>query len=325
MGQMTPNPHGANHIARGAQAYFTEPNATVWHRVGPVRSDVTSRSGRVTVFSKADSLRQQHDGKRVGTAKAKQSTFGSSNVSYACEHRASSTFVDGDTVKDHLANGVDPRRMYGSYVMGDLHRILEAEWRDEFFVTSKWTSGHETTLTGNDQWNSSTGGDPRGVVRDGKAVIRRKLGGKVDGVRYLGVTSGAGWDTLKTHPGLDNIGGLQARAPRDGQLEEVANWLSLDGIVVGNASYNTAADNATASFSDILADNFLVVAVPVNAMDIMQPTATLTVVPDGSQMAPIFSEVPQALRGSFHVEVDVDRDFVMVDADLGYLVLDVNG
>jgi hypothetical protein len=319
---MIPNPHGANHIARGAQAYFTDPGATVWHRVGATRNDVQDRSGRTTVFSKADALKQQHDGKRVDGAKSKQSTFGSSNVTYACEHRSDATFVTADQANAHRRVGVDPRLLYGSYVVGNLHRIKEKEWSTKYFGTGDWTT--ETTLTGNDQWNSSTGGDPRGDVRTAKATIRQLLGGKVDGVRYLGVTSGAGFDTLKTHPGLDNIGGLQARAPRDAQIAEVANWLSLDDIVVGNASENTGPLGGTAAYADLLADNFLVCVAPQNAMDVMQPTSMLTVITSEGLMSPVFSEVPQTLKGSFHVEVDIDSDFVQVDADLGYLIIDVN-
>lgn len=320
MAKMVPNPHGANHIARGAQAYFTSPNSTVWHRVGPIRSDVTDLTGRITVFSKADTLKQQHDGLRAADGKAKQSAFGASTSTYACQHYADAHFCDADTAKSHQNVGVDPRFLYGSYVMGNLHRIIEKKWRQALFVTGKWTN--TDTLSGTNQWNSSTGGDPRGEARDAKTAIRRLLGGHDDQVRYVGVCNAPVFDCLKTHPGLDNIGGLQAATPRDYSIMEVARWLGLDDIIVGGASENTAMLGQTASYSDVLADSFLVCVVPQNAMDVRQPTSMLTVVPDGTQMAPVFSEVPQTLKGSFHVEVDICLDFMLVDADLGYLYLD---
>ena len=114
---------------------------------------------------------------------------------------------------------------------------------DVLFATGTFT--HTAALSGADCWDKDTS-SPVAKVAAAVTAVRSYCGLEPNSL----VIGAAVWDALKLHPDItQRVAGLVAGTPAT--LAQAAAALGVDRVVVGKAIYNTAAEGATASYSQV--------------------------------------------------------------------------
>ena len=135
------------------------------------------------------------------------------------------------------------------FLTNALQMDLESSVASKLFTTSVW--GTDVTLTGGNQWSDYANSDPINDIMTGKIAIHR-LVGQNPNIMFIGIAS---WLLLREHPLLlDKIKYTQKAVLTE---DIVASLLGLDEVVVGDTSYNSAAEGQTAVGADIWGKNAL--------------------------------------------------------------------
>jgi len=113
-------------------------------------------------------------------------------------------------------------------------------------ATATFGSGHYTTLTGADCWDSSDGGDPALVIDTGLATLWSGMGPG----DYVGWMSLAIYNVLKRHPKIADFYKYRGSAVY-ASPQLLADYFGLDEIVVCRAKKDTANRGAAESVSRI--------------------------------------------------------------------------
>ncbi|AKA25699.1 hypothetical protein [Pseudomonas chlororaphis] len=174
-------------------------------------------------------------------------------------------------------------------------------------------TGSKVTLSGSSQW-SNGGGDPIADVERGKDVVRSRIG-----IRPNTITMGASvYQSLKFHPKLQEALGSNERKLIT--LEHLKALFGIDDIRIGEAlagSTNTA---------DIWSDNLTLayVAKPASAeqADHEEPSFGYTLRRKGMPEIDTYDSSGGKVR--FVRNTDIYKP-VVVGADAGYLISDING
>jgi len=308
-----------NAISQGAQGYALDLGSVVSMEAFPTRPTQGKREGSYYVFTRADMQRIQHDGRRAADGYAKGTEYGLGTDTYACEHISSRHLVTADEVAS--AGGIyDAKALYSAAEANMVLRIMEDRWATEFFTTGVWTAtgSDSTPSTG---WNATLAGSPRADIRQARDAIRAVLGREP--MHLIGICGATAFSHLEMHPELVDWGGV-ANAQGDiaknalfNSREQVAAKLGLDAIYVSNANKVTSREGAgSETRADIVGDGFLVLHVNPAPFDLQKPTAACTFV-----NKPLYTRTytdDGLLEGSFYVEADIDLDFELVAAELGF-------
>ncbi|AIC20205.1 hypothetical protein EY04_15215 [Pseudomonas chlororaphis] len=174
-------------------------------------------------------------------------------------------------------------------------------------------AGSKVTLSGSSQW-SNGGGDPIADVERGKEVVRSRIG-----IRPNTIAMGASvYQSLKFHPKLQEALGSNERKLIT--LEHLKALFGIDDIRIGEAlagSVNTA---------DIWSDNLTLayVAKPAgdSQADYEEPSFGYTLRRKGMPEIDTFDGSGGKVR--FVRNTDIYKP-VVVGADAGYLISDING
>jgi hypothetical protein len=114
---------------------------------------------------------------------------------------------------------------------------------DVLFATGTFT--HTAALSGADRWDVDTS-NPTAKVAAAITAVRSYCGLEPNTL----VIGAAVWDALKLHPDItQRVAGLVTGTPAT--LAQAAAALGVDRVVVGKAIYNTAAEGAAASYSQV--------------------------------------------------------------------------
>lgn len=145
---------------------------------------------------------------------------------------------------------------------------MEYQWATAYMTTSAgWGSGTKTA-----KWSTTSTPvkDVAGAVR----TIRSSLGASASH-RFVGL----GGTIVETALiGNADIAGRIQYVQRAGAADiraALAAVLGLDDLIIADRVYNTAKEGATASYSNVIDDDFLIVAVP-NSPGLMTPAAGYT-------------------------------------------------
>lgn len=122
-------------------------------------------------------------------------------------------------------------------------------------TSGNYASGNTATLSGSDQWNSSTGGNPVSDILTGAAACWNGGGpGELVGFCSIDVAN-----VLANHPALLDL--FKYTSPGLTRMDALAQQLGLARILVGSARKDTANIGQTASYSRIWGKFFGVVRV----------------------------------------------------------------
>jgi hypothetical protein len=138
----------------------------------------------------------------------------------------------------------------------------DVAWAADFMKTGVWTTD-VTGTTNFVKWNDATS-DPSGDVQTGVLTISDALG-DTEGMRFVAVTGTLIENRLKNHPdAIERIKYTQSATPA-AVRQMLAMWLGIDELIVVRRRKTTSAEGAaTATYANVIDDDFLIVAVPEN-------------------------------------------------------------
>jgi len=202
---------------------------------------VKKRSDKYFIFDKGDWFRDEAGLRAPGTI-GPQGGFSLTSSTYECKEYSFTTYVE-DEVRENADNPLQPDQDATAFAMDKILLRRERIVASMVFSSSNWTSS--TTLSGTTQWSDFANSDPIGNIETAKETIRGLIG------RYPNtmVMGAAVWSKLKQHPDL--LARFQNVERGILTLDMLKDLFEIDNIFVGKAIYNTAAEGATDSFSDV--------------------------------------------------------------------------
>lgn len=232
-----------------------------------------------------------------------------SQTSTTLQRRALKRSVDAWT--DAAADPI-VRRMINPLVMIADKLALKQERRVAAIAGVNTYFGSNTAaLSGADQWNSTTGGDPKGDVDAAKSACYHGGPG-----RWVGACSENVYNVLKRHPTiLDSFKYVRGGGFANRQM--LADYFELDELYVGMAKYtSTKEGQTTQSQSAIWPDVFGVyrVAEPVG-VDVVCFGVTI----ESPRFQSQWFVQGDGGRGSWKTQIAFADKSVVIAADAGYL------
>lgn len=202
---------------------------------------VSKQSDKYYIFTKADMFRNTARKRAPGTASEGQS-FGLSTDSYFCEEVAQHTLLE-DEVRDNADSVLGLETAKANFVTDKIMLELEARIETMLMTTGNWDNS--TTLAGVNQWSDKDNSNPLSDLETGIDTVEDNTGKKVNTI----VMANDVWKALKHHPEL--LDRLPVTGLRVATIQQLANLLEVDRILVGKAMKNTAQEGQTASYSRI--------------------------------------------------------------------------
>lgn len=230
---------------------YRNPNL-IWDRVFPV-VPVTKQSDKYFLFDRGDMLRNEAGVRAPGTL-ANRGGYRLSTDSYFCDN-----YAFGKQLPDEVLANADAalqiEQADTEYVTDMLQRKLEIQLAATIFTTGVWT----TDVTVGTAWSTYATSTPIEDVRAQSRTILQNTGTKPNRL-ILGKQV---WDELQDHP--DFLDRLSDKETKMLKLQTVAALLDLEEILVGEASYNTAAEGDTFSGSFVWGNDALLYYAPASA------------------------------------------------------------
>ena len=177
-------------------------------------------------------------------------------------------------------------------------------------------AGNTATLSGSNQWNSSTGGDPLKNIQDGVAA----LWGGVGTTDIIGVTNLDVYNALTRHPAVLDL--LKYTAAGLATKQQLASIFGLSDILVGAARKDTANVGIALAASRIWTDSFSILRVsrrPTKRCAHFGSTFRMKGHPVTTQW---FEEKP-GMQGRFFAKIGVAEVPAVVSGLAGYCFADV--
>lgn len=192
---------------------------------------------------KRESLRPQDDFRAPGT-EAKTADYKMTTDSYYCDGHALA-----DVVADELIENADapiaPEMDTVEFLQEKVMTIKEVDAKaklDSASLTSR-------TLSSGNRWSDYESSDPIDDMRKGQIIVRNAIG-KIPNIAVMD------WEVyavLRQHPTIVDavVGGSTSGDPATVSDQDLARVLRLDELIIADAQKNGAAQNATASLSNV--------------------------------------------------------------------------
>lgn len=185
-------------------------------------------------------------------------------------------------------------------------------------LTTTTNFGSNTaTLSGADQWDHASGGDPIKRIQDAKAALWQGRGP----TDLVGYTSLEVLNVLARHPAIRDL--FKYTGPEGlATADQIAKYFGLSKLLVASSREDTANDGQTASYSRIWGKHFGMVRVarrPSKRMAAFAATFRMNGDPVTTQW---FDQKP-GKQGGFYGKVGVSEDHKIIAADTGYLYASV--
>ena len=222
---------------------------------------VVNESDKYFIFTKGDWMRDEADDDRAPGTRAPRSGFTLSTETYALKEIAHATPVP-DRIRDNSDRPLRPFEDASAFASQMVNIRKERRASAALFVSSQW--GTDKTVS--NQWSDFVNSDPANDVAVGKDSVLQSTGQQPN-VLLMGQ---AVFSKLRLHPdGLDRFKHTQTGIMTPAMI---AQWLDVERIVVGAASYNSAAEAAAVSMTDIWGSHALLMYV-TGAPSISEPSA----------------------------------------------------
>ena len=218
-------------------AYMQEADNFVASKVFPT-INVQKQSDKYFTYSQADFFRDQAQSRADGTESA-GSGYSLSTATYSSNVWALHKDI-GDQVRANSDVPLDPDMDASKFLAHQMLIRQERDWASKFFTTSVWgTDSTPSTL-----WDAS-GSDPIGDVQNGINTVLSNTG-------YLPntlVMSYAVYKTLRNHS--DFVDRYKYTSADSITPELIGKVLDIPNVMVMKGVYNSAKENATASYAQI--------------------------------------------------------------------------
>lgn len=275
---------------------------------------VDKRSDDFATYGKRDRLGQYDDSIGPGGDVLEvEESRGSDN--YSVKDRALQNYLAAETVENQDAV-FDEMLDLTESVADNL--ALNREIRIATLLTSSgsYASGHVTTLSGSDQWNSAGGGDPIKNIQTAIATLWQGKGP----TDLLGACSLDVFNALVRHPKLLDV----FKYTRDGLItrQQLASLFGLTDLLVGAARKDTANKGQSASYSRIWGNHFVIARVarrPSRRSAHFASTFQLRQDPQTTT----WIDPKKGKAGAFYLKIGLSDDHKIVANDTGFLLKDV--
>lgn len=280
---------------------------------------VDKKTNKYFVWTKADLLANRAKRRAPGTA-PQEVNYRLSNDSFECHERALR-----HALSDELESNADIelRKPIASFLTQQISLAEDVDFFDSttgFMRTGIW--GTDATLGAT--WNSASGGDPINDIATAKRTIRIATGGNYEPNVMLIADAAA--DVLINHAAIQGRLGISADrglVTGSGQRETfLAKFFGFEEVIIADRSYNTAAENATASMSSVLSDGCLIVHRGASAIN--TPTAFRTFAwskYDRGASAFVYEDGDKG-KGVTYVDCRSYIGMKLVAGDCGYYIAD---
>ncbi len=295
-------------------AYQQEANNFVAGRVFP-SVPVSKQSDKFFTYTQDDFYRDTAEARADATESA-GSGYGLSTDTYSAQVYALHKDI-GDQVRANSDNPLNPDMDATRYLTQQIMLRQEIDWATNYFGTSIWG----TDVTPGTLWSAS-GSDPIGDVQTGINTVLTNTG-------YLAntlVMSYAVFSELKNH--ADIVDRFKYTSSDSVTTDLLARVLGVDRVLVMRGIKNTAAEGATASYSQI-GDKDALLCYSAPSAGLMAPTAGYNFVwtgltgTGGLGTSTAVSRFRMDHLRSDRIEIQSAWDFKVVSSALGYFFSNV--
>lgn len=201
---------------------------------------VRKKEGVYYTFSRAEALTipLTH---RPPDAVAREDTWSTETVAYACQDHARRKFLNQQVIDD--ADDVIQIEMRSTKKLAN--KILlahEQRVANMVFSAGNYAGANKTQLTGTNKFSDYTNSDPFSVIDTGRNACAETPNVMIMGAQVF--------DKLKYHPALKELikGGATTQQPALVLQQTMAELFEFEKVVVGRVQYNTAAKKTTATY-----------------------------------------------------------------------------
>jgi hypothetical protein len=273
---------------------------------------VQKRSGKYAVYPQREQFEAPSDILTSERARANEISSTRTEANYDLLDYGLENFVSNET----LENQDLPFNERADMVMELAeHMARKREVRISTLLTTaaNYGSGNTTTLSGSDQWDDASGGNPIQVIQEAKAALFNGPGATdVWGFCSIDVIN-----VLARHPTMLDL----QKYTVNGLLtpESIARYLGLAGILVGESRKQTANEGQTAAYSRIWGNDFGLVRV---ARGPSLRTASFAALfrKNNDPVVTEWFDATAGKSGGYYVKNAVSEDLKVVASFGGYLV-----
>lgn len=218
---------------------------------------VDKKSDKYYIWDKGDMWRSEIRGARAPGTHFDRVGLRLSTDTYVSEQYALEYLLPDEIVANQDA-AVDVETTAAEYLVAQQNLKMDLAWATAYMSSGAgWGSGSAVA-----KW-STTAGKPTTDVTGAVRTIRRAIGA-TQGHRFVGVCG-----TIVEVAALNNadvMDRLKYTGPAtvENIRQALAAVLGLDELIVVDREYNTAKEGVTASYSPVVDDDLLVVAVPTS-------------------------------------------------------------
>ena len=197
------------------------------------------------------------------------------------------------------------------FLTNALQLDLEKSVADKLFTSSVWGAG-DVTLSGTNQWDDYANSDPIKDAKTARLAIHQ-LVGEFPNTMFIGISS---WQKLIEHPLLLD----KYKYTQKGILTEdlVAAVFGVNEVVVGDTSYNSAAEGQTAVGANIWGPNALFLCRNTPSLGVANGAYTFIWDEIGNNPWAIQDYREEKLRGTM-TRIMTHWDIEVVSSSFGYM------
>ena len=293
-------------------AYQQEAYAFVAARAFPV-VNVAKQTDLYFTYSQADFMRDQVQCRADGTESA-GTGYGLSTASYSCDVWALHKDI-GDQTRANSDNPLNPDMDATRFLSQQMLIRQEVQWASDAFTTSIWG----TDATPSPLWDAASS-TPIADVETAKNTVLTNTG-------YVPNTVILSYKAFSALVDNADIVDRIKYTSQDSVTEELlARVFNVDRVLVMASVYNSAAEGATASYSQVGDKDVLVCYTP-SAPGLMVPSAGYTMnwsgVSAGLGTSSAISRYRMDTLRADRIEIEAAFDFKIVSAALGYFLSNV--
>ena len=292
-----------------SSAYMQESYAFVASRAFP-QVNVQKQSDKYFTYSQADFFRDQVQLRADGTQSA-GTGYSLSTETYACEVYALHKDI-GDQVRANSDVPLDPDMDATRFLTQQMLIRQEVEWASAAFTTGIWSND----VTPGTLW-SAANSTPIADVETAKNAVLTDTGYVPNTVIMSYKVFSALMDNA------DIVDRIKYTSVDSVSEDLLARLFNVDRVLVMAGVYNTAAEGATASYSQIGDRDALVCYTPENP-GLMQPSAGYTMVWNGISAglgtSSAISRFRMEAEKADRIEIEAAWDTKIVSSALGYFL-----
>jgi len=301
--------HSDTYLTNLSQAYAND--AYIGERLVSI-VPVQKRTNKYAVYPQREMFEAPSDILGSERSQANEISETRDSASYELKDYALQNFVSNETI-DNQDMPFNERADMVTHLAEHMARKREVRIADLLTTASNYGSGNSTTLSGSNQWDSASGGNPVKDIQTAKAALFNGPGA----TEIWGFTSIEVFNCLARHQHLLDL----QKYTINGLLtpEAVARYFGLAGILIGSSRKQTANEGQTASYSRIWGLDFGLVRV---ARGPSLRTASFAAL-FRKQSDPVVTEWFDATAGKsggYYVKNAVSEDLKPVASFAGYII-----